>query len=107
MNRYLMFAGSGYYPEGWNDFVCSSNCIDDLIAKVTYDRYNPDDDIKRIKKMPHKQAKLVARDEGMIADLEARRGEPINFSVGNGKVDWVEIVDLETESVCWTTSCIE
>lgn len=104
MNRYLLFAGDNYYPAGWNDFVCSSNSIDELIEKVVYEEYNPDEDIEQVKKNPHKQVKMIEKDEQRIARYEALRGRPVNLKVDSSKVDWAEIIDLETEAPCWDLS---
>lgn len=43
MKRYLLFAGSLYYPSGgWDDFIASFDTVDECVARAKTDPYSMD-----------------------------------------------------------------
>jgi len=107
MPRYLLFMGENYYPVGgWDDYVASSDSIEELQARIQWRRYDPSEVIEKLLINKRKFPKLAERLDGEIDRQEALKGK-VNrqyFLVGDQakSFNWLHIVDLETMEICFS-----
>jgi hypothetical protein len=95
MKRYMLFAGSKYYPDGGMlDFRLDADSVNEILARLTWIDAPPRDAVVQNTPLEHRIFKIVDEDGDLISIIHSTSIEASFIGV-DGRFSWYHIFDAQ------------